>query len=628
MLCIPYSSTAQKQRAYEATLLPGIVRVARAARPGRGGLTPREIHERVRTGRYVRIDGPRDCLIPVEQVLREGGDCDNWAAVQLVMAWESGIPVRLVTAGSTRDAYEHIYVEMFDSGRWVASNPKGSQQGMDYGQHPPYSVYRRWAIVGDDVQLVPDSLVNATPVDVPPAGSGCDCQIKGSAADPDPVIRTVKDAELWLTAEQNKAYLNSYGGSTSKARLQVVQALLGGYHGLTRSQMLARIGVVVQQKAQTAAAKLGGDDFGIVQAADAYLQDLSEVKTLADVNRIMASRWATEMLEAGTQQGMRIAELRRFAIAVGGNPNATDKQLAQVATLALQQQANALGVLVEDWINEHKRQYQAFGVEPDPRKVYNELLKRGHVVRAVQGSGADALQVFARGLESLFRNPGDWFRNVVKEIGKGAHQLAENLLDAERNIPFLKQFFTAPLGFHAQAVLLQELANVLIEYRTSAFDSKRVGRATADVLVAAGQALIAASPFLPPPWNVAAAAVGALSMVAGSFVHDAIDNAEGKGPLHQQPVAVMVDQYGRQVDAQGLPLDPYQRQLELQRRQQALLPDRAAQVENEWRRGNDGLWYGWHKHGSANWWWTALAVDQANIITAAWVETTQGWVQL
>lgn len=601
-VCVPYASYAHKRQAYLAQTLPavraaalaGVEAVRRHVKPG---WSIKQLHEWARAGLYVGEDGPIDCVRDVALTIERGGDCEDWAAVLLAGAIVLDVPARIVTAGDDRDPHRHVYVEFFDpASGWVPSNPKGSQYGQSLGESPMFGRYDRHA---GTVQ-----------------GSGCDC-LSGSGADEDPLIKSNADAAKWLTPEQNRKYLESYGNINSPARIQIAQALLHGYHGLRRSQMLARIGVSIQAKA---AAITGPISQSVQQAAQDYTQYLNQVKSLRDVNRVMASYWADEMLQPGASLNERRAALRQLAIANGAKTSASDAQCAAVAAFVTSEQATALGVVLDDWLAD-VQQYPS-------SEIPQRLARLG--VTVPQGSGKKS--TFQSGFEQLARDVSKFFRDTARAIGEGLKKIAAVVFDATE-VPILGDFILKPLGFHLQATLLDQLGNMFVAGKVSAFDYRAVGYSTAETLVAAGRALVTASPFLPPPWNLLAAAVGALSMAAGGVLHDVLADSEGGKQLGESaPVAVTVDQYGREVDADGLPVDPYQRQLEIERRQREAAqqgqPDPDRQQAGEWRQGGNGMWYGWHHWNTQHWYWSALQTDPAGNVVAAWAYTQQGWVRL
>lgn len=162
-MTVHYASLEDKARRYVAETIPEIFAQAQAAMGRRwfAVTTAQELHETLRRGLYLPEQGPKDEVRPVAQTLVQGGDCEDWAAVQLAEFSHMGLPVRLVTAGSPEDNFEHAYVEVEVNGRWLPSDPKGSQQGRALGVRSTHTVIRRWGLDG------------GVPVELP-AGSGAD----------------------------------------------------------------------------------------------------------------------------------------------------------------------------------------------------------------------------------------------------------------------------------------------------------------------------------------------------------------------------------------------------------------------------------------------------------------------
>lgn len=399
--------------------------------------------------------------------------------------------------------------------------------------------------------------------------------LRGAGADDDPMIRSAADAAKWLSPAQIKTYLQKVEAQQgTKAKIALTQALQGGYHNRTRNQVLAYIGAAIDRAAATISAKTGTPVAG--QAAYA---ELVTPRDLLDTNIYLAAEWIAKA-------PVSVAQV--LAQHFGVRLDAPDEAMRGAVALQLAHLATSQGWAFDEWL-------QAYSEE------------------AAQGAGKEV-----HGLAKLVRHPLKWARSVIREVGKGVSRFAQNILNAEKDVPWLSQFFLKPLGFIAQARLLRETGRALEEGSISAFDEKALARDTAGTLTAAGQALLVAAPFLPPPWNVAAAALGALSVAAGNAINRQIDLAEAKRAAAKDPYygarVVQVDQFGRELAPDGLPLDAYQRQQEIERRRQA----QAAQPG--WRQGQDGLWY-----AVANGYQVAAAVDGAGKILRLWVWNGAAW---
>lgn len=621
---VKYASLQGKQRRYVRETLPLVFHQALAAMPLHlGARNLDELHESIRAGEYVGEHGPKDEVRSVARTLSEGGDCEDWAAVQLAAAWSLGVPARIVTAGDGGDHFAHVYVEWFDRGRhaWVASNPKGSQYGMPYGRHSNWQVKRRWALDRHGrMYEVRSSSQGSTrnKRSRPVSGSGAAARGSGSESGNDPVIRNWRDAAMWLgdlwtdrfrqisLSRHNSAYhINlQEGGMIALAAPQLWQAhkskLKSGRAALRLSTILAEI------------------DRGIDALANKTLRDRARAlfnrytrPTLAEVNADEAAIWAVGTMQSGREG--RDA-MRQMAAQLGAKPDATDNDKAVVVAVAAAQQATGAGVEFDRMVEA----YRELGDGAAPQQVLQ--LARQKMTTNVQGSGSI--------LSEFIEDVGDFAGNVVREVGKGVRRFAKNILNADETVPWLSQFVLRPLGFMAQAKLIEQVGEMMVAGRADAFDGDAVVDEIGATMSSAGQVLVVASPFIPQPWGVAAAAVGALMVAGGQLIRQTVDpeSTLNTGKLGQDQT-VQLDRFGRQVGPDGLPVDPYQRQQELQRRQQHG-PDPGDQVANDWRVGENGLVYGWHELGTDRFWWVALQLDQQQSIQAAWAWNDERWVQL
>lgn len=304
----------------------------------------------------------------------------------------------------------------------------------------------------------------------------------------DPVIRTNDDALRYLTQTQRMKIKALRSGPA------ILNSWLGKYGNLKLSQLLDMIGDDFVRRAAKVAAVTG------IQHTVADHPDIFEAKTLEDVNLVMAAELAAKM---------PIAAIRDTAVRLGANPAASEQNLRAVCMVWYAEWANSHGLLLDDWIEHYKNNPDA-----KPSDLTGRALT-GQVTQQVTGSQGES-----HGLKLLLRHPLKWLRRVfVTEPGKALQRLGQNILNADKNAPWLSQFFLKPLGFHAQATLLRETGRALVDGSISTFDEGALIESTAGTLTAAGQALLVAAPLLPPPWNVAAAALGALSVAAGNMIH-------------------------------------------------------------------------------------------------------------
>lgn len=142
----------------------------------------------------------------------------------------------------------------------------------------------------------------------------------------------------------------------------------------------------------------------------------------------------------------------------------------------------------------------------------------------VSGAGGNFFKDLGKALQKIFVTaPG----RVIRDLGK-------EMLRGRKNIPWLGKFVLDPLGISAQAVFLEELGNAAVDGSISTFNEARFGKAAGQTFVAAGQALAVAAPFLPVPFNVAAAALAAASIALGKFTLEAIARQEAATKLERE----------------------------------------------------------------------------------------------
>lgn len=705
-LVVEYASHADKAWKYVHRTLPAVVGEflrARGLRLAGSGADARDLHRWAQAGRYVDDPGPRDEIRPVAQTLREGGDCEDWAAVLLAALHQAGRPARIVTAGDARDNFLHIYVETLQDGRWQPMDPKGSQSGRAFGSDLhgyPILRYWTWDDHGGVHEIRPQPLIgNAgfAPIDAQPAllGSGATApaqvakeiraavtvklpvpppaglnfnqklawgqdpahqgapghfqsaqdwarwvpvavqrayetsrwgwrsvegypwaQVWGqfgssgwdgpgvSLADlkqrvpaafvqplgpDDPVINDYGDAIRALSEKQLELLLDLYGGPvvTSARRKAIDLALNENRLGLRRSDILRYLRV-----------RLQGSQGANVRIAD--FEPFENLQTLEQVNLTLASRWVAGMLDAGEVSRRAV---REFAIKAGGNPSATTTDLAAVAAIQVARSATAQAVALDD----------VFAARLKNPQLQGDALIAA--ARGLQGSGS----IFSELIEDV----GRWARRVfITEPGKFIRRLAQDILNAEKSAPWLSQFILRPLGIMFQAQFWKQVGVAMVDGSISSFDEKAVGMDFAKDLTAWGTGLAIAAPFIPQPWGALCAAIAAVAIAGGMTLQHVLSDK----PAPQQ-VTFQVDDQGRRIGPDGLPVDPIQRQAELARRAQleqarlaALQPDPATQPAGEWRRGSDGLFYAWYDFGRVSeWYWTAVQLDQQGQPLHAWV---------
>ncbi|CAG1018895.1 hypothetical protein BURC_03722 [Burkholderiaceae bacterium] len=500
---IRYASLADKQRRYVSETIPAIFGFAVEAANERrfwasSGETPAVLHEILRAGRYVAEDGPQDEVAPVEFTEQHGGDCEDWAAVNLAENWRRGRAARLVTTGDIEDNFRHVFVEVFDHGQWTNSDPKGSQGGRDYGEKNRASVTRRFELDGSGnvVEL--------------PMGSGAD-QLDLMAAQIRRVIRQLGSSSAWEVEMLN--------GSRQIVSRQLVEKFrkreaAGVAPGTTTQQVHTSLlsAGVSSVPVPVKTVELDDDQF-----LAAWLVAQLDSKSLFAI---------TDNLQSTGSEDQRRAALSDFLVLLAkGNGLTLRAFLAQNGVAAPNQD---------------------------------------------DATGSGALIDFKK-LGEKFQSAGEKANKIVRQVQDGVgvtlQQLGRAVLKLEERAPWAGQFFFKPLGFHLQATALAQLGNAVRDGSINTFDEKAFTRAAASTFTAAGQALLTASPFLPAPWNVIAAAAGALSLAAGQTINHFVNKREQAQQVQAQ--TIFVDAYGRQVDAAGNLMDPTQRAIVDALKQQA-----------------------------------------------------------
>ncbi|MCW8134715.1 MAG: hypothetical protein KIT75_03480 [Planctomycetota bacterium] len=295
------------------------------------------------------------------------------------------------------------------------------------------------------------------------------------------ILRRWRDAEAYLTQPQRNLWLRAAGSTW-----HTIRALLdAGQGNIGRDGVLRLIGEI----------SAGNPLQAYLVAKHGWLNP----RTLEDANAAMAAKWAATL---------PMQAVRPFAIQLGAKPDANADQLRTVVAVYASQLANTWGILLDDWIEHYKR-------NPDTAHPsdLSGTFTTGERVPVVAGSGS-----FWSDVKQFFKRPLRVIDRFIEDVGTAIKKAAAVVLDTETSIPWLSQFFLKPLGFHLQARLLFELGNMVEARSFSAFKEQALVLDTGKTLQAAGQALLVAAPMLPPPYNVAAAALGALSVAAGAAI--------------------------------------------------------------------------------------------------------------
>ncbi len=105
------------------------------------------LHAAARAGRYVAPQ-PLHCDVAqdVAETIARGGDCDQWAMVILACARLLDMPAWLVAAGDTADPYRHVWCQVRAGGRWWDVDPKGTPEGLEFGQRATFDVAHSWPL--------------------------------------------------------------------------------------------------------------------------------------------------------------------------------------------------------------------------------------------------------------------------------------------------------------------------------------------------------------------------------------------------------------------------------------------------------------------------------------------------
>ncbi len=343
-------------------------------------------------------------------------------------------------------------------------------------------------------------------------------QMQAAPAPDNPTIRTWGDLFRALSEEQTNVFLAMIGRAKgAPARAAVEKALSAGTYNETRAAMLHFIAFRLAYVDQ------GFRPAGVLVRA-ATLAPLAQPRDLGSLNIALASRWAGSMIEPGEGFTQRRAALRAFALANEGNPTATDVQLAAVVAARMAQIFTAQGTAIDDALALHQAAPVALDNIAAREAIATGLAGSAITTPPVMIGSVTGSNGIGDSLKRLFTQPLTFVRNVIEEIGKGAQALAENILRTEKTAPWLATFLLKPLGFFAQAEILNQLGAVFIDGSVSAFDETAVAEAGAQTFTAAGRALLVAAPFLPVPYNIAAAALGAASVAAGTAIHRAIQD--------------------------------------------------------------------------------------------------------
>lgn len=343
---------------------------------------------------------------------------------------------------------------------------------------------------------------------------------------PDPIIATWGDAYRTLTDDQISLWLFYAGkatlGQPHNGRELTEAALRAGTGTARRSHVLRFIRFAAgdgQYGTRPGGVKLDAGDF----------KPLEEARELGDLNRHLAGKFFQSLMDKGPAAAERRKFLRDFAIQAGGNPSATDQQLAAVATAYTAEVFTARGIAFDEASEAAQAQGNNLNAETLTGSAITISAQAAPTLApnatagfyTVHTAPAEVLRGSAGigdSFKRLVRHPLKWFRNVLKEVGKGIAGAAGAILDAADDAPWLRDYLLKPLFWHTTLEVLRQFGNVLIEGSISAFDEKKVAASFGSALQIAGTIALAIAPLLPAPWNVIVLAIGAVCVAAGTAI--------------------------------------------------------------------------------------------------------------
>jgi len=140
--------------------------------------------------------------------------------------------------------------------------------------------------------------------------------------------------------------------------------------------------------------------------------------------------------------------------------------------------------------------------------------------RAKSGATGDKSfwEKFKSGWNKLWQNPGEWAMRVfLTEPGKAVEWVGKQLTSLSKNA--WTQWLVDPLGIlNALGVFFEEIGVSMQDHSFANFDVERVTIAFAQSWQKIGMALSIAATYLPPPWDLASLAMGALFSKGGKMV--------------------------------------------------------------------------------------------------------------
>jgi hypothetical protein len=274
----------------------------------------------------------------------------------------------------------------------------------------------------------------------------------------------------------------------------------------------------------------------IQEQRQALFQPLEEPRELESLNLLLAGRLANDMLDEGGETRDALLE---FARAHDLKPGARDDQAAALAAAMIGGMATMQGVALDAVIEQAR-------LADTPESVNIEAL-RGSAPAGVTGAG-------------FFKQLLDAPRKIFAEAGRAVGNVAREILRVDANVPFLSQFVLRPAGVMLTAKLFEQVGEAMRTGNITTFDERAFAQEAGQTMAASGQVLLVASPFLPPPFNVGAAAIGALSLAAGQGILEHLARQQAVRQLSAQEEAARDRQ--RQAEAEAARLEEEARQAE------------------------------------------------------------------
>jgi hypothetical protein len=257
---------------------------------------------------------------------------------------------------------------------------------------------------------------------------------------------------------------------------QQKMALLGGYAQIPSALIFQLVPVVQTSPGVTV---IQGQQ---VVAVGATYEE-THPQSLAEANYVYAAELASDA---------PIAFIRQIAQETGVIQNQAELQMRAGVAIVLAAVATEANQLIPD-------------------QIEAERAKAG-------AAGSGFFDKFSNGLKKLVTHPGDWLQRVfVTEPGKAIQWAGRQLLSEA--IPNWARWILDPLGLAKQfGTFLREIGAAMVAGSISAFEEQEFMKANARHWRQVGVALMTAAPFLPPPWNVVALAVGAVFSAAGEAI--------------------------------------------------------------------------------------------------------------